>query len=320
MDTQSETFPCHDGSAKDIHFRMQRMTLTDTIRRASLRAARPLTHLLPMKIGRPLRRGIRDTLALDEADAVLVSFPKSGRTWVRVMLSRLYHTHFGVAGEEVLEFDNLHRLDPRIPKILVTHDGEPWHTPDGLKRDKRAYAGKKILLLVRDPIDVAVSRHFHIRNRASWIPYPAYRDMPINDFVWAPLGGLPTIVAYMNIWEQARGIAQQFLIVRYEDFRAQPEAALQQVASFLDVGATPEEIAEAVSYAAFERLRDKEQQGALQTHRLGARQDGNPDSLKVRRGKVGGYRDYFTAEEVARMEAFVRDNLSPVYRYPQRAT
>lgn len=282
----------------------------------SLTAARPFTYLLPMKIGRPLRRGIRDSLALADADAVLVSFPKSGRTWVRVMLSRLYHAHFSVPGDEVLEFDNLHRLDPRIPRILVTHDGEPWHTPEELQRDKRAYAGKKILLLVRDPIDVAVSRYFHIRNRARWIPYPEYRDMPIADFVWAPLGGLRTIVAYMNIWEEARAVTDAFLIVRYEDFRAQPELTLQETAAFLEIGATAAEIAEAVAYASFEQLRRKEEQGALQSHRLGARQEGNPDSLKVRRGKVGGYRDYFTADEVTRMEAYVREHLSPTFRYP----
>ncbi len=291
------------------------MPLAAKIRGVPLRAVRPLTYLLPRKLGRPLRRDIRDRLALAEADAVFVSFPKSGRTWVRVMLSRLYHLHFDVAGEEVLEFDNLHRLDRRIPKILVTHDGEPWHTPEGLKRDKRAYAGRKILLLVRHPIDVAVSRYFHVRNRARWIPYPEYRDMPINAFVWAPLGGLPTIVAYMNIWEQARRVCDEFLIVRYEDFRAQPEATLQAVSTFLAIGARPEEVADAVSYAAFENMREKEAHGALQSHRLGARQEGNPDSLKVRRGKVGGYLDYFESAEVARMQAFVRDNLAATYGY-----
>jgi hypothetical protein len=70
-----------------------------------------------------------------------------------------------------------------------------------------------------------------------------------------------------------------------------------------------------VSYAAFENLRKKEEQGTIPNHRLGARQEGNPDSLKVRRGKVRGYLDYFSAEEVARMEAYVRDELSPSYGY-----
>lgn len=294
-------------------------SLAGKVRAIPLQAARPFTYLLPKKIGRPLRRDIRDRLALPDADAVFVSFPKSGRTWVRVMLSRLYHIHFGLAGEAVLEFDNLHRLDRRIPRILVTHDGEPWHTPERLSRDKRAYAGKKIFLLARHPIDIAVSRYFHVRNRARWIPYPAYRDMPISEFVWAPLGGLPTIVEYLNIWEQARGVCGDFLMVRYEDMRADPETNLKHVAAFLGLDATTEEVAAAVSYASFENLRQKEQQGAIPSHRLGARQTGNDDSLKVRRGKVRGYLDYFEPAQVTHMEAFVRDHLAPSYGYGQDA-
>jgi hypothetical protein len=254
-------------------------------------------------------------MALPDADAVFVSFPKSGRTWVRVMMSRVYHSHYGVPGEELFEFDNLHNLDPRIPRLLISHDGEPWQTPQGLPTDKSAYAGKKVILLARNPIDVAVSRHFHIRNRATWIPHPEYKDLPIGEFVWAPLGGLPTIVAYLNIWDRARSTIRDLLMVRYEDFRAQPEATLAKVTEFLGLPATTEEIAEAVSYAAFENLRKKEEQGTIPNHRLGARQEGNPDSLKVRRGKVRGYLDYFSAEEVARMEAYVRDELSPSYGY-----
>lgn len=281
----------------------------------SLSALRPFTYLVPKRIGRPWRRMLRDRAMLPRVDAVLVSFPKSGRTWVRVMMSRLYHTHFRLAGDELFEGDNLHRLDPRIPGILFTHDGEPWHRPEELPADKGVYAGKRIVLLARHPIDVAVSRYFHIRYRAPWIPHPEYRAMEIADFVWAPLGGLPTIVAYMNNWDRARSAFRDFLMVRYEDFRAAPEATLAQVTAFLGLDATADEVAEAVSYAAFENLRKKEEQGAIPSHRLGAKQAGNPDSLKVRRGKVRGYLDYFTPEQVARMEAFVRDNLAPGYGY-----
>ncbi len=108
-------------------------------------------------------------------------------------------------------------------------------------------------------------------------------------------------------------------MVRYEDFRAQPEATLAKVSAFLGLPATAEEIAEAASYAVFENLRKKEEQGVISSHRLGARQEGNADSLKVRRGKVRGYLDYFSADEVARMEAYVRDHLAPTYGYGQAA-
>jgi len=278
-------------------------------------ALRPLTYLLPKKVGRPIRRRWSDQLALLDADAVVVSFPKSGRTWVRVMLSRLYRRHFGVAGDELFEFDNLHRLDARIPRILFTHDGEPWKLPQDLNPDKRMYAGAKVVFLARHPIDVAVSRYFHIQHRAEWIPHPEYKAMPIGEFVWAPLGGLPTIVAYLNNWERARADMRHSLMVRYEDFRAQPTDTLARVAVFLGLESSDAEIAEAVEYASFENLRKKEEQGVIPNHRLGARQEGNPDSLKVRRGKVRGYVDYFSAEAVTRMETFVRDQLSPAYGY-----
>jgi alcohol sulfotransferase len=41
----------------------------------------------------------------------------------------------------------------------------------------------------------------------------------------------------------------------------------------------------------------------------------NPDSFKVRRAKVGGYRDYFDDDQLFEIDRFVRDSLSPIYRY-----
>jgi hypothetical protein len=46
-----------------------------------------------------------------------------------------------------------------------------------------------------------------------------------------------------------------------------------------------------------------------------ARDRNNPDSFKVRRGKVGGWRDHFTADEVQRIEALVARDLAPVFGY-----
>ena len=40
-----------------------------------------------------------------------------------------------------------------------------------------------------------------------------------------------------------------------------------------------------------------------------------PDSFKVRRAKVGGYRDDFEAEELARIERLIAERLDPVFGY-----
>ena len=49
--------------------------------------------------------------------------------------------------------------------------------------------------------------------------------------------------------------------------------------------------------------------------RMMPRDKDNPDSYKVRRAKVGGYRDYFTDEEVAVIDRLVADALDPMFRY-----
>ena len=41
----------------------------------------------------------------------------------------------------------------------------------------------------------------------------------------------------------------------------------------------------------------------------------DPESFKVRRAKVGGYRDYFSPQQVEELETLVNDKLSPVFGY-----
>jgi hypothetical protein len=41
----------------------------------------------------------------------------------------------------------------------------------------------------------------------------------------------------------------------------------------------------------------------------------NPNSYKVRRAKVGGYRDYFNDAQVEQIEALVNSTLSPDFGY-----
>jgi hypothetical protein len=41
----------------------------------------------------------------------------------------------------------------------------------------------------------------------------------------------------------------------------------------------------------------------------------NADSFKVRRAKVGGYRDYLSDEEVAQVDAYVEQRLRPDFGY-----
>jgi hypothetical protein len=46
----------------------------------------------------------------------------------------------------------------------------------------------------------------------------------------------------------------------------------------------------------------------------------NPDSYKVRRAKVGGYRDYFEEHEIAAIEELIQVTLAPSFGYGSNDT
>ena len=67
--------------------------------------------------------------------------------------------------------------------------------------------------------------------------------MGIYDFVRQEGGGLPRIIAFLNLWARESGKIRAFSVVRYEDLRADPSGTLAQVADFLEIPASPAQIA-----------------------------------------------------------------------------
>ena len=95
------------------------------------------------------------------------------------------------------------------------------------------------------------------------------------------------------------------------------EATLERLLSFIKTPGTEAEVAEAIAFASFENMKRLESGDGfrLRGGRFAPRDRSNPDSYKVRRGKVGGYRDYFTDDEAAEIESLIDAGLSPVFGY-----
>ena len=68
-------------------------------------------------------RGKEEFRKLEQADCVIVSFGKSGRTWLRVLLSRFYQVRHGLSERHLIGFDNLHRRNSAIPRIYLLCGG-----------------------------------------------------------------------------------------------------------------------------------------------------------------------------------------------------
>ncbi|MEN8108951.1 MAG: sulfotransferase domain-containing protein [Pseudomonadota bacterium] len=267
-------------------------------------------------------RGREQTRRLREADIVIVSFGKSGRTWLRVMLSRLYQVKHGLSQRYLLGFDNFHAMNRAIPKIFLTHDN---YIKDytGNADNKSDFYGHKVILLARDPRDVAVSQYFQWRyrmkpNKKVLNQYPGDgKDVPAFDFVMDRDAGLPKIIDFMNLWANEREHLQGFFLLRYEDLRSKPGETLQALLEFIGTPGTADEIAEAVEFSSYENMKKMEQKKTfwLSGGRMVPKDRDNPNTYKVRRAKVGGYRDYFDDGQVEQIEALVNSRLSPYFGY-----
>jgi hypothetical protein len=222
-------------------------------------------------------------LAERRADVVLTSYPKCGRTWLRVMISHALGLHVG------------------------TED------PGGVSRSsKRKYRGKKILLLVRDPRDVVVSMYFERSRRER-----AYSGT-LGEFLHEAKGSLDTIIRYYNVWNESRDVPRGFCLVRYEDLHADTAKQLRRIFDFLEIpDISDAHIREAVEFGSFGNMRSMESSDTLKSGRLRARDTSDVESFKTRRGVVGGYVDYLEPEQIAWMEDRICKGLHPSFGYSE---
>lgn len=268
-------------------------------------------------------RGVEQFDKLERADIVVVSFGKSGRTWLRVMISHVFRVMYGLPEDAVLSFDNFHNINNAVPKIFFTHDN---YIKDftGDVQSKAPFYHKRVALLVRDPRDVAVSQFFQWKFRikpgkVAINNYPPQAsDISLFDFVMGDNGGSMQVVTnFMNLWAAEVGKMENFHLLRYEDLRARPRDELRRLLDFMHVAASDTQVDAAVNYSSYENMKKMEsaQQFRLAGGRMMPRDKDNPDSFKVRKGKVGGYRDYFTDEEVAAIDRRLAETLAPLFNY-----
>lgn len=269
-------------------------------------------------------RGRADWRRLRNANCVVVSFGKSGRTWLRVLLSRYYQLKCRLPPHAMLIYDNLHRLNPAVPIIHFTHDNYIRdYTGNSSKVD---FYGKRLVLLTRDPRDIAVSQYFQWKHRMKARKkiinqYPLDENISIHDFARSESAGLPKIIRFMNGWASEIHRIPNHHILRYEDLRADTAAALGELLRFLGETPSNDQIVDCVQYGSVDNMRRLELTKAGQQMggtRLQPGDPSNPDSFKVRRAQVGGYADYFTPAETAALDDLVNGELSPVFGYKSR--
>jgi alcohol sulfotransferase len=147
--------------------------------------------------------------------------------------------------------------------------------------------------MVRDPRDVMVSSYFHATRQKRRF------EGDIGDFLRDREQGIRSLTRYLNGW--SAGVRnRRHIVLSYEDLSRDPVGETARVLAFLRVEIKPQALSDAVEAAQFQNMRRLEQATGLPGHDYDR---SDTESLRVRRGKVGGFADYLSAEQIEFIDA-----------------
>jgi len=255
---------------------------------------------------------------LSGGDAIILSIPKSGRTWLRAFVCAYFCRRFG------LEFTlrpGRYAL-PGFPRIVFSHDmfehrtkGDRWDRIRGKYLVPRRELNRaKIILLARDPRDCFVSLYLQLTRRD---PNAAVklRQKTVGEMLRDEKFGMRAIVDTMNNWLKEFSHRENFTLVRYEALRASPEERFRDLLAHLGEPSPDANIfQQALEFSRFENMQKLEAAGAFDSNILHPGDVRDPESFKVRRGKVGGYCEYLSGEDQQFAEAALT-KLDPRFGY-----
>jgi len=229
-------------------------------------------------------------LTVRDDDTFIVSYPKSGNTWVRFLVANL------VYGNGV-DFARIEKLVPDIYQNTSRElDGvaSPRYLKSHESYDPRY---ERAIYITRDPRDVVVSYYYH-RIKIRVIPAGADKSAFVDKFVSGRLDRFGSWGDNVGSWLAARSGDPDFLVLHYEDVLADTAAELQRIAKFLKLDRTDTQIESAIAESSFERMRAHE---TAQGHRWRTTERSRKDMYFVRSAGSGGWEKELSDEMAQRI-------------------
>jgi hypothetical protein len=226
-------------------------------------------------------------------DTFLVSYPKSGNTWTRFLIANLLHP------ERAAEFANLNTIIPGVD--VVSHRELKRHPRPRILKSHHYFDPRypKVIYIVRDPRDVALSQyHFHRKRHV--MGDEVSMEKFVSRFLAGKVGSYGSWGENVASWLAPRYGRPGFLLLRYEDMVEDTPRELAKIASLLGIAASMERLTKAAELSSVDRMRKLEKsQAQLFSATKGTRQD----IPFVRAASSGGWKAGLPAPCVAEIEA-----------------
>jgi len=217
----------------------------------------------------------------------LVSFPKTGRTWLIHMINQMK------------EISN-HPMKHAEYFIFNEHDSSEIIIENGIRNNpadlfkftgRLRYRKGKVLFLVRDPRDVIVSHYYQVIKRAK-NPF-IFNSM--SEFIKDDILGFKRIIHFYNLWFAKKHIPNTFLLLKYEELLENGVESLMKVNLFFNLNILKSDIERIYLASSADKMRKKEIANQLE----GFNDFGKSrNQLKVRNAKIGGYKSELSEQDI----------------------
>lgn len=204
-----------------------------------------------------------------------VSYPKSGRSWIRFILAQA-----GVDGTISFHHDRFEFNDGAKP----AHD---FSIVDRLRRYEKV---DRLVYLERDPRDVMVSLFHQVTGR--FADMFDYRE-DVSAFIRDDYFGAPTLHRFRSMWQVITS-ERGYLRVTYESCHSDIRSVVREILDYFGQNVSDARLTEALTAGRFENMQKIEQCGAAEQPWLRLR-NGAP---KVRVGRVGNFRHALGADDI----------------------
>lgn len=268
-------------------------------------------------------RKIRDFNKTRTTDIFIIGYPRSGNTWNRYMLGRYIQSFCGI---DTLPLFNQYDFWGRCYRtcikqtIIANHGQLNWESlrEEEIQESRfvTPYKKKKIVLLTRYPLDSLVSNWVYYTHLSRKI------SMTLEAFLDHPLHSLTKWINYHNLWAHSRReFKSDLLLLRYEDLRRNTKVEFVKMLDFLQIETVEAVVDEAIQFASFDNMKKMQKMVQIpgistpgeRIIRVGDPAD--PESHHVRKGIVGGYRDYLSQSKAKFYERRIADELEDWFGY-----
>jgi len=188
---------------------------------------------------------------------------------------------------------------------LVKHDAPILSVSHTSQPSRKLTQQLKIILLLRNVFDSLVSRYNEQRYRRPSESKGAFHGERTEYIKSSP--ALEDLVDYLNAWSQhwqQHKDTHQLLTTTYEQLCKQKFQTATQILEFVGVPVDLEILNSAVQDSSFEKMQSQ----AIAN--LGSQYSGNTGQLRIRSGRIKGYKSVLSADEIGYIQEYLETHLS----------